>query len=168
MAEEFDLEQLPGNPRMLEVVTDFLMRQRKLVSQTEWPPGTEFECKRCGSCCTWFFMFLVVDEELNVELRKRVKYPHGSWIMEGGQISRQMPGYAFTGNIPVDQAEYMTKAGRHWGYWVLNAAGKVAVYNPTPCIHLVDGKCAIYEDRPSICKKYFCRRYPISEKSFTL
>lgn len=169
-SEEFDLEH-QGNPKMLETVTDFLMRQRKLVSQTDWPPGTRFECKKCADCCTWFFMLLVVDEELNVELRKRVKYPHGSWIMEEGentsstspshQISLQMPGYRFTGNIPVVQAEYMTKAGRHWGYWVLNATGKVALYNPTPCIRLVEGMCEIYEDRPQVCKEYFCRRHAV-------
>jgi len=161
VVEEFDLERLPGNPRITETVAEFLMRKRKFVSQIHWPPGVEFECKKCAECCTWFFMLLVVDEELNVELRKRVKYPHGSWIMEEGQLSLQMPGYTFRGNIPVDQAEFMTKTGRHWGYWVLNAPGKVALYNPTPCIHLVEGLCEIYEDHPQVCKEYFCRKHPI-------
>ena len=26
--------------------------------------------------------------------------------------------------------------------------------NKTPCVFLVDGKCSIYEDRPSICRSY--------------
>lgn len=163
VVEEFDLERLPGNPRMCETVKEFLTRQRKFVSQIHWPSGIEFECKKCADCCSWNFIVMNMDEELTSALRERAKYPHGSWVMEeDSKITIWMPGYRFGGNIPADQTEYIMKTGRHWGYWVLNVHEKVVLYNPTPCIHLTEDKlCGIYEDRPHVCKIYFCRRYPI-------
>jgi len=164
--EDFNLEQLPGNPSISETVEHFLMEKRKRIAQTQWPPGTTFECKQCGDCCTWNFILLITDEELNTSLRRHAKYPHGAWALkEERQILLQMPDYSFTGNIPSDQSEYILKTGRHWGYWVLNARGRVVLYNPTPCIHLgEDNLCGIYDDvemtRPRVCKVYFCRRHP--------
>lgn len=166
-AEDYDLERLPGSPWICETVAEFLNEKRKRITQIQWPPGTTFECKQCGDCCTWNFILMVTDEELNNSLRERAKYPHGSWVMkEERVISLQMPGYSFTGNIPHDQNEYIMKTGRHWGYWVLNARGRIALYNPTPCIHLgEDNLCAIYDEaemtRPRACKVYFCRRHPV-------
>uniref|UniRef100_A0A6M3M4H2 Putative zinc-or iron-chelating protein n=1 Tax=viral metagenome TaxID=1070528 RepID=A0A6M3M4H2_9ZZZZ len=103
------------------------------------------------------------DEDLNDALRQRVKYPHGSWVMkEKGKILVQMPGYSFTGNIPEAQTEYIMETGRPWGYWVLSKQGQIALYNPTPCVHLSEeGLCGIYEIRPRACKMYSCRRHPI-------
>jgi len=98
VVEEFDLERLPGNPRICETVAEFLMRNRKFVSH--WPPGIEYECKKCGECCTWNFIIMNMDEELTSTLRKRAKYPHGSWIVEEDQVIMQMPGFMFRGNIP--------------------------------------------------------------------
>ncbi len=163
VVEAFDLERLSGNPRIAETVAEFLERKRQFVSQIVWPPGIEFECKKCGDCCTWYSFVTQMDEEMIHTLRERAKYPHGSWILnENRQIMMQMPDYMFGGNIPPDQAEYIMKTGRHWGYWVLNAHGNVVLYNPTSCIHLTEDKlCGIYEDRPHVCKNTFCRRHPI-------
>ena len=49
--EEFDMERLPGNPRMCETISQFLRRQRKFISKLNFPPGTKFECIGCGDCC---------------------------------------------------------------------------------------------------------------------
>lgn len=148
---------------------EFLRRQRKFVSKIQWPPGIEYECKRCGDCCTWFFIMMDIDEKLVSALRRQTKYPHGSWEMkEDGQITVQMPGYRFRGSIPANQnqefrtSEFIMKTGRSWGYWVLNVHGTVVLYNPTPCIHFTEENlCGIHDDRPSVCKSYYCRRYPI-------
>lgn len=164
MAEEFDLERLPGNPRMCETVRDFLTRQRKFMGRTKWPPGTKFECHGCADCCRWYFIILNTDDKLAEELITRVKYPHGFWVlMPENRLKVQMPGFFFFGNIPSDQREFITVTGRTWGYWVLNKKrGKPVIYTPTPCIHLTDeNKCEIYEERPRVCKVYFCGRYPI-------
>ncbi len=162
--EEFDLDRLPGNPRMCETVKEFLIRQRRFVSRTKWPPGTRFECKGCGDCCTWNFIILNLDKDLAKELQKRVKHPHGSWYLmeEKGQIRVQMPNFSFIGNIPPEHMEFIVRTGRRWGYWVLNVREKVVLYNPTPCIHLTEDKrCAIYEERPHVCQIGSCRRWPI-------
>ena len=163
VVEAFDLERLSGNPRIYETVEEFLARKREFVSQIVWPPGIEFECKKCGDCCTWSFIPLNIGEEVVRALRELAKYPHGSWIMkEDRQIMVQMPGYVFMGSIPPVQTEYINRTGRYWGYWVLNARGEVVLYNPTPCIHLTEDKiCGIYEERPRFCKEYSCRRHPI-------
>lgn len=163
LSEEYDFERLPGNPRMCETIQQFLSRQRKFVGQTKWPPGTEFECRRCGDCCNWYFIILVTDEELVKELLTRVKYPHGSWnLNEKDNLRVAMPGFSFIGICPPKQVEFMKGTGRTWGYWRLNVNGKIVLYNPTPCIHFGDdGLCEIYENRPEVCEPYFCRRYPV-------
>jgi len=163
VVEAFDLERLSGNPRISETVEEFLARKREFVSQIVWPPGIEFECKKCGDCCTWNFIVMHMDGEVICALRERAKYPHGSWILnEDRKLTVQMPGYMFMGSIPPVQTEYINRTGRHWGYWILNARGEVVLYNPTPCIHLTEDKlCGIYEDRPRFCREYFCRRHPI-------
>ena len=166
--EEFNLERLSGNPRMCEVVEDFLTRQRKFVAQIKWPPGTKFECKGCGDCCKWYFLILITGEKLVEKLRGRAKYPHGFWhLREEGRIEVRMPNFYFIGLCPPAQAEFLTVTSRTWGYWVLNARGKVVLYNPVPCIHLAEeNQCAIYEEeqggpRPRVCQMYYCRRWPI-------
>ena len=163
-AEDFDLERLTGNPAICETVGEFLMRRRKLVTEAEWPEGTEFRCEMCGDCCNWNYLILEVDEELNTMLRDMVKYPHGSWMMENpGMVAVSMPGFSFSGNIPPSQTDYIMRTGRNWGYWVLNAHGHVVLYNPTPCIHYLpeDKLCGIYETRPGVCREYFCRRHAV-------
>lgn len=162
--EEFDMERLPGNPRMNEAVETFLLRQRKFIGKLDFPPGTKFECIGCGDCCKWNFFILNTDLDLIGKLRELTKYPHGSWtLIEPKRIRVEMPpGFVFMGNIPQDQSEFIMRTGRRWGYWVLNERGKVVLYNPTPCIHLLeDNSCGIYDDRPRVCKAYFCGRHPI-------
>ncbi len=165
--KEFDMERLPGNPRMTETVERFLGRQRKFISSLQFPPGTKFECIGCGDCCRWNYVMLNTDLELTEKLRERAKYPHGPWTLisdvgEEGRIRVEMPGFMFIGNIPPDQTEFIIRTGRRWGYWTLNARDKVVLYNPTPCIHHgEDSKCRIYEDRPRVCRVYFCGRHPI-------
>lgn len=162
--EEFNLEELPGNPRMCEIVEEFLKRQRKFINRIKWPTGTKFECKGCADCCTWYFIVMNMDEELVKQLHARAKYPHGFWEKseQENRIRVGMPGFSFTGVIPADQAEYLSITGKNWGYWVLNSKGKVVLYNPMPCIHLTEDKrCDIYEERPQICRVYSCRRWPI-------
>jgi len=163
VVEAFDLERLSGNPRISETVEEFLARKREFVSQIVWPPGIEYECKKCGDCCTWNFNVVKIDEEKIRILRERAKYPHGSWILnEDRQLTVKMPGLSFTGSMPPVHIEYINRTGRHWGYWVLNARGNVVLYNPTPCIHLTEDKtCGIYENRPRACVAYSCRRHPI-------
>ncbi|MCK4266699.1 MAG: YkgJ family cysteine cluster protein [Thermoplasmata archaeon] len=147
---------------MSDTVEQFLTAQRKLRGQTEWPPGTKFECRGCGDCCKWNFIILSPGEELAAMLRERAKYPHGSWIVEEERIRLQMPGFFFKGTVPKNQLEFITRTGRSWGYWVLNARDKVALYNPTACIHLMEeDRCAIYEERPRACVAYFCGRHPV-------
>lgn len=161
--EEFDLEELPGNPRIYETVREFLMRQRRFVSRTKWAPGTKFECKGCGDCCTWNYLILKADEDLAKALRRQTKYPHGAWhLVEGkSQIRIQMPGFVVMGNIPAKQEEFLRVTGSTWGYWVLSGKS-VVIYNPVPCIHLTEDKrCAIYEERPQVCRNYSCGRWPI-------
>jgi len=162
MSEEFDLAQLSGNPRINESVQQHLSRQRKQIGRTKFPPGTEFECKGCGDCCTWNFIILRSDEGLVKELRARRKYPHGSWNLEKEKFRVSMPGFYFFGNCPPPQTEFLRVTGRTWGYWVLNEKDQIIIYNPTPCIHLkTDGLCAIYHSgRPVVCGSYFCKRYP--------
>lgn len=162
-AEDFDLDFLTGNPAICETVGEFLQRRRELVTEAKWPEGTKFRCEKCGDCCNWNYLILNVDEELNALLRGMVKYPHGSWVMEDpGHIAVSMPGFTFTGNIPPSQTDYIMRTGRNWGYWVLNTHDQIVLYNPTPCIHLTDDKlCGIYENRPLVCREYYCRRHPI-------
>ena len=164
MSEEFDMESLPGNPRMCDTIQQFLSRQRRLIGQTKWPPGTTFGCRQCGDCCKWNFIVLNTDEKLVEELRSRAKYPHGSWNLSvKDKLRITMPGFLFIGICPPKQNEFLRGTGRTWGYWVLNERGKVVLYNPTPCIHLQDdGLCGTYDDRPRACGTYFCRRYPLT------
>ena len=91
------------------------------------------------------------------------KHPHGSWtLIEPKRIRVEMPGVSFMGNIPPNQSDFIMRTGRRWGYWTLNARDKVVLYNPTPCIHHTEeGRCGIYDERPRVCKVYFCRRHPI-------
>ena len=156
------MERLPGNPRMCETVEQFLGRQRKFTSSLKYHPGTKFEFIGCGDCCKWNYIMLETDEDLINKLEEMAKYPHGGWAMiKENRIRVEMPGFSFIGNIPPDQSEFIMRTGRRWGYWTVNARGKVVLYNPTPCIHLEDNKCGIYEDRPRVCRVYFCGRHPI-------
>ena len=95
MSEEFDMEWLPGNPRMCETIQQFFSRQRKLIGQTKWPPGTTFGCRQCGDCCKWNFLVLNTDEKLTKELHSRAKYPHGSWnLNEQDKLRISLPGFS--------------------------------------------------------------------------
>ncbi len=154
---------MPGNPRLCETVKDFIRRQQEFGRLTQWPPGTEFECKGCGDCCEWHFILLNANKEFVKVTRARVKDPHGFWrLVEKRRIKIQMPDFLFVAIGPPNLIEFLTITGRTWGYWVLNQNEEIVLYNPIPCIHLTeDRRCAIYEERPKVCKPYFCRRHPI-------
>ena len=135
----------------------------------------KYECRRCGDCCMWNYYVLDVTTEPKLldQLYMLAKYPHGYWVLVQDKIILYMPFWSkkqngsldFEGNLPDKHIEHLTKTGRMHGYWVLSGSDKILVYNPVPCVHLIkDGElyaCAIYEDRPQVCKDYSCGRYPI-------
>jgi len=40
---------------------------------------------------------------------------------------------------------------------VRDGANILAQHDDESCIYLKDGKCSIHEDRPSACRKFFCK-----------
>lgn len=174
--EDLDETNQPLNPKLNETVHQFLMRQKELVRQPEYPPGTVFECVRCGDCCRYNFYHLsLTDTALLDKLYMLSKYPHGYWVLlDNRMLTLYMPLWldpknpviSFSGPVPEEHIDFMMRTVRRHGYWVLSEEGLIVVYNPTPCIHFIDkgqdlASCDIYEDRPEICKAYSCRRYPV-------
>lgn len=164
---DFDMVELPFNPKMNETVVEFLNRQGIMSSPD---PDLKYECRRCGDCCRWFYYKLIVPQDLADQLYMRFEAPHGYWVLTDklqcympvrpGEPDAQI--FHFEGNLPEGHVDYCVTAGRRWGYWVLEEKDKVVVYSPVKCIHLVDENvCDIYEDRPDICRAYQCGRYPV-------
>jgi len=168
-----DLE-LPGSPLLLRTVKDFLMEQKKQLKETGGPDG-EYKCLRCGDCCRWNFYSLDIKPKLLDQLYMLgAPYPHGYWVLIERKIHCYMPVWSkqdesnllhFDGFLPDKHIEFLIRTGRRHGYWVLDTENdKILVYNPVPCIHLVDEgeatHCDIYEDRPQVCVDYTCERYP--------
>jgi Fe-S-cluster containining protein len=71
--------------------------------------------------------------------------------------------YISLDNIPVDKDEKELAKWLHYhGVRVYNKNGNLAIELPSSCKHLEklsDGKynCKIYEQRPVICKEYWCK-----------
>lgn len=156
----------------METFREFVHRQRKFVTQIKWPPGTRFECRRCGDCCTWnFWNFRVPLETLELIKRESKSSTHGNWILLKNRLRCALPirvdeneykEFIFSGLLPPDHLEFLEVTGRFHGYWVLNENDRIVVYSPVKCIHLTDeGLCGIYMDRPRVCQVYICRRYPV-------
>lgn len=176
--EDLDEKNQPSNPKLSETVHQFLMRQRELADQQKYPPETEFDCIRCGDCCRYNFYHLNVnDRRLLDQLYMLNENPHGYWVlMDDGKLAGYMPIWvksakapmlSFDGPLPKEHIDFLMRTGRRHGYWVLaKEIDEIVIYNPAPCHHFVDNKlgptsCAIYFNRPEICKMYSCRRYPI-------
>lgn len=166
---DFDMEELPFNPKINETVVEFLSRQRVMPGPD--PDGDiKYECRRCGDCCQWFFYKLNVPQDLADQLNMRFKDPHGYWVLSDKlqcymPVGPGEPGaeiFHFSGNLPEGHYDYCVVSGRRWGYWVLEEADKVVVYSPAKCTRLVgDNFCEIYKERPDICRAYQCGRYPV-------
>lgn len=174
MAEEFDDVRLPSNPRLMELFRTFCIRQKAFIQATKWPPGTKFECIKCGDCCTWNFCNFVPSEAMVERLHfYGGKYPHGVWLLLGDRLKIIMPyqrkpedldelgEFSFSGLMPPNHIIFLRETGRRHGYWVLNQNNRIIIYSPMPCIHLTNNLCGIYEKRPHICTMYLCNRYPI-------
>lgn len=167
--------ELSGNPCLQETVRSFLERQKKMLSEDPKFKAEKYECRRCGDCCMWNYYVLDITTEPKLldQLYMLAKYPHGYWVLVQDKIILYMPFWSkkqngsldFEGNLPDKHIEHLTKTGRMHGYWVLDKNDKILVYNPVPCVHLIkDGDlyaCAIYEDRPQVCRSYICGRYPV-------
>jgi Fe-S-cluster containining protein len=167
MTEEFDVENQPGNPRLMDTFEQYVGRLKRFVTKTQWPPGTKFDCVGCGDCCTWHFYKFKAPADLGDELRSHLREPHGWWVLvdEGLRLTMLLEGgetFWFKGKLPPAHLEFHKVTGRHHGYWVLNKEGMIVCYSPVSCIHLNDEmRCDIYEDRPRVCRMYYCGKYPI-------
>ena len=86
-------------------------------------------CNRCGKCCQSTF-FALRDVPVNKDTREI-----GRWASYHG---------VKTMKYPIDGIDYL------------------AVSLPNPCQFLEekDGKCSciIYENRPNVCKEYYCNK----------
>ena len=91
MNEEFDMENNPGNPRLMDTFEEYVVRIKKFVTTTQWAPGTRFTCVGCGDCCTWNFYKFKAPADLQDELRNHMPDPHGYWIIQGGGLRLTMP-----------------------------------------------------------------------------
>lgn len=176
--EEYDPKQLPGNPKLLKDVFEFLEERKKEVRI--YAEG-EHECHRCGDCCKWnYFILNIPSEIMDLLYKTPPKYYHGYWIVTfaretpdmGTKLNLFMPipqaaeegqrMFFFSGDLPRPYLDFLNTTGRRHGYWVMQSDGKIVVYSPSPCEHLEDdGLCGIYEERPQICRNYTCGRYPV-------
>lgn len=175
--DEKDLE-LPGHPCLQETVTEFLRRQKELLSKAPEFKAEAYECRRCGDCCEYNFYALKIQSKLLKQLYTLAVYPHGYWVIIEDKIHCYMPVWSreaksdllhFDGYLPKDHIEFLSRTGRRHGYWVLDTEKeRIMIYNPVPCeqfIKNIENKaaCSIYSDRPQICRDYTCGRYPIKE-----
>jgi len=174
--EEYDPKQLPGNPKLLRDVSEFLEERKREVRVY---PEKEYECHRCADCCRWnYFLLNVKPEFMDLLYSTPPKYYYGYWILTFARetpdlgtklhLFMPIPGateeerrmFRFTGDLPRPHLDFLDKTGRRHGSWEMRQDGKIAVYSPAPCEHLNDeGLCDIYESRPIICRDYFCGRY---------
>lgn len=172
--EEFDLENAPQNPRLLFTFRQFIQWQKEKLEK-HWPEGIEFECRKCADCCTWNYFFFQSDSEDLIRMTHDVggSNPHGWWVLTGDNLrlwlprraveteTKEVPVLSFDGRLPDKHLDFLRTTGRRHGYWVMNKADDYVIYSPTPCQHLQEnGLCAIYEDRPQVCRDYSCKRFP--------
>jgi len=176
--EDLDEVNQPANPKLNETVHQFLLRQKRLADERKYPPGTIFQCIRCGDCCRYNYFHMNIEEKsLLDQLHMLGKNPHGYWaLMDDGKLTCYMPLWnnhksnmlSFEGPLPERHIDFLMQTKRRHGYWILaTEIDEIIVYNPTPCMHLIDGtlaSCAIYDDRPEICRTYICRRYPLKNE----
>jgi len=162
-----------GNPFLLMTVKEFLDAQEKAIKEQNkaLPPTTEFECKKCGDCCRWNAFDINFEEPILIDeiYRYGGKYPHGYWVAMDNRIycylpfwdGRKMRMWHFHGPLLRKQVDFLVTTGRRHGYWIMR--GRIAtIYSPTPCQHLQqDNLCAIYKERPKVCRDYMCRRHPV-------
>ena len=173
--DDFNEEALPFNPILMQTVHDFLEEQKKATKQVHGThPYEDFECKRCGDCCSYNYYTITIDPGLREMFNTTGKRDfYGYWILiedpaMGTNLHFYMPipeakqkelrMFQFSGKLTEEHHEFLKVRGRH-GYWVLREDGKLIAYNPSPCPHLERGLCAIYEKRPKICRSYTCGRY---------
>lgn len=171
MAEEYR-EDNPGNPRLMDTFRDYTERLKKFVTGTIWPPGTKFECRGCGDCCTWHYYKFPIDKALKDHLLSMMPEPHGFWLLLDDHLrielpvwnqakNGEIPKFFVKGTIPENHLTFHKVTGRRHGYWVLYES-TIIVYSPVSCIHLnEEGLCDIYEERPRVCRQYLCGKYPV-------
>ncbi len=169
MLDNIDVDEgkLPFNPILNETVVEFLSRQR---IADEVDPDKEYECRRCGDCCKWNYYKLDTGQKLVDQLYMiGPKRPHGYWVLMDALHCYMpvKPGteestmFHFEGRIPDTHVDFCRRTERMWGYWVLDDDDKVVIYCPISCQHLSeDNLCTIYLERPEVCRKYLCGRYP--------
>jgi len=175
-SEDLDEVNQPANPKLNETVHQFLQKQKQLADERKYPPGTRFLCIRCGDCCRYNYYHLDISKKSLLDrLYMSSKFPNGYWVlMDEGKLSCYMPLWddpkskmlSFDGPLPQEHVDFLMRTGRRHGYWVLaRETDEMVVYTPVPCVHLIEGpptSCAIYGDRPEICRMYSCKRYPIT------
>lgn len=174
LSDTLDEENQPGNPYLLETVHDFLEKLKAKARKRRFPPGTKFLCKKCGECCRWYYFHLNVSERKLIDQLYMLgpPEPHGNWALaETGKLNCWMPVWKkesktnilhFDGPLPKMHTDFLMKTERRHGYWILNKKDKIVIYSPVSCMHLTKDKlCAIYPDRPDMCREYSCGRYPI-------
>ena len=178
MAEEFDLKETPFNPRIMETFLEFARRQKEANKADHG--GAKVECRRCGDCCTWNFYKVQVSDKLIKELKSRDSDPHGYWILGDhilnfylifwdGEADEPCRTMRFTGPIGEDYYQFHKVSNRRQGYWVIAPDNWILLYSPNKCVNLLYDKdglamCKVYENRPKICRGYFCGRYPVIPK----
>lgn len=171
MFDEPDLneKELPFNPILNETVVEFLSRQRIAC---EPDPDKVYGCVKCGDCCRWNYYKLDAGTKLVDQLYMHgPKRPHGYWVLMENSLHCYMPVkpgtkeatmFHYEGNIPQVHVDFCKRTGRTWGYWVLDDEDKAVIYCPMECQQLTENNlCAIYEDRPQVCRDYLCGRHPV-------
>lgn len=167
---------LPCNPGIFELFKERMEEHRNLVKS--YPSGTKFECKGCGDCCRWAYSFFEIELSLFERLIKLgVPQPHGAWLLIDDEIRIGMPvfpekskgdlsQFSFTGLLPPSHLEWLRFTGRRHGYWRLVSLNRVVIYSPVDCIHLTEEiLCDDYENRPQLCREYYCGKYPLEEEA---
>jgi len=171
---DFDEEELPFNPILCMTIAEFLDQQKVEACRD---PDAQYECRQCGDCCRWNYYNLNPPQTLIDQLYMvGPRHPHGYWVLikerSESKLHLYMPTWTpkegeaklfhFDGSIPEKHLDFCWRTGRTHGYWVLNEKGKIVVYCPCECQHLTENNlCAIYEDRPLVCREYLCGRYPV-------
>lgn len=159
---------LPANPGIFEIFKKNMEKHRDLVKSH--PPGTKFECHRCGDCCTWAYVFFKIDTSLFAQMMKiGPPQPHGHWFIVGNGMKIVMPvfskgeiiPFSIEGDLPPSHMEWLRYTGRRHGYWRLTSMDRMVIYSPVDCIHLTKEKlCRDYKNRVKMCKDYFCGKHP--------
>ena len=179
-SDDLDHNEQPYNPRINESIHDFLEAQGKEAKRRKEIPGAKFSCHRCGDCCRYYYFHLDPPRDLiQIIVGDGEATPHGAWVMvkEPGDkeekirltmpvwnkkpVDGKIPMLDFKGNLEKDVIEFLKATRRRHGYWVLNKNDDIVVYSPSYCGQLVGkNRCKIYNNRPKVCRNYFCGRHP--------